>query len=274
MMPRYSIMPAPAIESLATGRSSAARRPSRMASSLRPSAASIIPSTQRLGPWSGCSRTVNSASTRADAKAARAAAASPRARAARPSNQARGKLSPQPDPNPPGFMAANRAPAAIKPGGLGSGWGESFPRAWFEGLAARARGDAAAARAAFASARVEAEFTVREQPDHGPSLCVLGMIDAALGRKEDVIREGRRAAELLPVAKDSIAGAGIMEYLGIIYAWTGEKKLAIDQVSATLRIPSDLNYGKLRLHPFWDPLRGDPRFEKLVASLAPKSANK
>ena len=65
-----------------------------------------------------------------------------------------------------------------------------------------------------------------------------------------------------------------MEYLAIIYAWTGEKALAIDQVAATLLIPSDLNYGKLRLHPFWDPLRGDPRFEKLVASLAPKSANK
>jgi hypothetical protein len=100
------------------------------------------------------------------------------------------------------------------------------------------------------------------------------MIDAALGRKEDAIREGRRAAELLPVTRDSIAGATIMEYLGIIYAWTGEKNLAIDQVAATLQIPSDLNYGKLRLHPFWDPLRGDPRFEKLVASLTPKSANK
>jgi len=167
-------------------------------------------------------------------------------------------------------VTANRALAAMKPGGLGSGSGESFPRAWFEGLAARARGDAAAARAAFASARMEAEATVREQPDYGPNLCVLGMIDAALGRKEDAIREGRRAVELLPVAKDSIAGAGIMEYLGIIYAWTGEKTLAIDQVTATLQIPSNLNYGKLRLHPFWDPLRGDPRFEKIVASLAPK----
>jgi TolB-like protein/Flp pilus assembly protein TadD len=171
-------------------------------------------------------------------------------------------------------VTVNRALAAMKPGGLGSGLGESFPRGWFEGLAARARGDAAAARAAFESARVEAEATVREQPDYGPSLCVLGMIDAALGRKEDAIREGRHAAELLPVAKDSIAGARIMEYLGIIYAWTGEKNLAMDQVAATLQIPSDLNYGKLRLHPFWDPLRGDPRFEKLVASLAPKSANK
>ena len=65
-----------------------------------------------------------------------------------------------------------------------------------------------------------------------------------------------------------------MEYLGIIYAWTGEKTLAIDQATATLQIPSDLNHGKLRLHPFWDPLRGDPRFEKLVALLAPKSTNK
>ncbi len=167
-------------------------------------------------------------------------------------------------------VTANRALAAMKPGGLGSGWGDRFPRAWFEGLAARARGDAAAARAAFASARVEAEATVREQPDYGPNLCVLGMIDAALGRKEDAIREGRRAVELLPVAKDSIVGATIMEYLGIIYAWTGEKTLAIDQVTATLQIPSNLNYGKLRLHPFWDPLRGDPRFEKIVASLAPK----
>jgi len=115
---------------------------------------------------------------------------------------------------------------------------------------------------------------VREQPDYGPNFCVLGMIDAALGRKEDAIREGRRAVELLPVAKDSIAGAGIMENLAIIYAWTGEKNLAIDRVAATLQIPSNLNYGKLRLHPFWDPLRGDPRFEKIVASLAPKSTNK
>ncbi|HEY6155402.1 MAG TPA: FlgO family outer membrane protein [Candidatus Udaeobacter sp.] len=172
------------------------------------------------------------------------------------------------------IATANRALAAMKPGGLGSGYGESFPRAWFEGLAARARGDEAAARDAFASARVEAEATVREQPDYGPNLCVLGMIDAALGRREDAIREGRRAAEVLPVAKDSLAGATIMEYLGIIYAWTGEKNLAIDEVAATLQIPSDLNYGKLRLHPLWDPLRGDPRFEKLVASLAPKSPNK
>ena len=110
----------------------------------------------------------------------------------------------------------------------------------------------------------------REQPDYGPTLAVLGMIDAALGRKEEAIREGRRAAELLPVDKDATGGANMMQFLAIIYAWIGEKDLATEQVAATVRIPSGLHYGSLRLHPFWDPLRGDPRFEKIVAALAPK----
>jgi hypothetical protein len=91
-----------------------------------------------------------------------------------------------------------------------------------------------------------------------------GLILAALGRKEEAIREGRRASELLPVTKDAINGALIMQYLGVIYAWAGERDLAIEQIAATLQVPGSLSYGQLRLHPFWDPLRGDPRFEKLV----------
>jgi len=90
------------------------------------------------------------------------------------------------------------------------------------------------------------------------------LIDAGLGRKEEAIREGHRAAELTPVAKDAVNGAHIMQFLGIIYAWTGEKDLAIEQIASTLQVPSLLSYGQLRLHPFSDPLRGDPRFEKLV----------
>jgi len=58
--------------------------------------------------------------------------------------------------------------------------------------------------------------------------------------------------------------------LAVIYAWTGQKDLAIDQLDANFRKPGDGSYGDLRLNPFWDPLRGDARFEKLVASLAPK----
>ena len=105
---------------------------------------------------------------------------------------------------------------------------------------------------------------MHEQSDNAQALCVLGMIDAALGRKEDAIREGRRAVELLPVTKDALAGAAVLTNLAITYAWAGEKDLAITQLEEVIQIPSPVSYGQLRLHPFWDPLRGDPRFEKLV----------
>ena len=148
--------------------------------------------------------------------------------------------------------------------------GLCIPFTLMEGCVARAFGDDARARKAFTAARAEVERKVSEQPDYGPPLCVLGLIDAGLGRKEEAIREGRRASELTPVTKDAINGAHIMQYLGIIYAWTGEKDLAVKQVEATLQAPGRLTYGQLRLHPDWDPLRGDPRFEKIVESLAPK----
>ena len=76
---------------------------------------------------------------------------------------------------------------------------------------------------------------------------------------------------MLPITRNSIDGAELMKYLAVIYAWCGEKELAIKQIQATLRVPSSLSYGNLKLHPYWDALRGDPRFEKIVADLAPKS---
>jgi TolB-like protein/Tfp pilus assembly protein PilF len=148
--------------------------------------------------------------------------------------------------------------------------GIPLPRGWCEGVAARARGDLEAANAAFKSARAGIEKIVREQPDYAEALCVLGLLDAGLGRKEDGLREGRRAVELLPVTKDAINGALVIEYLAVIYAWTGEKDRALEQLVIAARIPSDVSYGQLLLHPYWDPLRGDPRFKKIVASLAPK----
>ncbi len=166
--------------------------------------------------------------------------------------------------------AAAEALAAIPASGTATDL--NFPRSWSEALAARARGDEAAAQTAFLAARAELEKTVSEQPDYGPAFCVLGLIDAGLGRKEEAMREGRHAVELLPITKDSIDGAELMKYLGVIYAWCGEKDLAIEQIAATLRIPSTLSYGNLKLHPNWDSLRGNPRFEKIVADLAPKNA--
>jgi len=137
-------------------------------------------------------------------------------------------------------------------------------------LISRALGDNVAARAAFTRARSEVAQIVREQPTYAEELSVLGMIDAALGKKEEAIRNGRRAVELLPVTQDSITGALLAEHLAVIYTWTGEKDLALEQLGIVVRIPGGLSYGYLRLHPYWDPLRSDPRFEKIVNSLAPK----
>src|SRR5205814_1474345 len=114
------------------------------------------------------------------------------------------------------------------------------------------------------AARAQQEKIVQAQPDYGPALSVLGLIDAALGRKEEALREGRRAVELLPVEKDSMNGANMVKYLAIIAAWVGDKDLACEQLASVIRRPSSLSYGQLKLLPFWDPLRGDPRFEKLV----------
>jgi serine/threonine-protein kinase len=136
-------------------------------------------------------------------------------------------------------------------------------------IARLAKNDSAA-QAAFSAARTEQEKVVQEQPNYGPPLCVLGLIDAALGRKEEALREGRRAVELLPVSKDSINGVHMIEYLAMIGAWVGDKDLACEQLSIATRLPGGLSYGQLKLMPFWDPLRGDPRFEKIVNSLAPK----
>ena len=139
-----------------------------------------------------------------------------------------------------------------------------------EGLVARMKGDAAAAHAAFSAARARQEEAVRARPDDGPTLCVLGLIDAGLGRKEEALREGRRAVELAPILKDSLDGADVLYFYAVICAWTGECDLAIEQLETLAKIPAGVIYGDILLNPNWDPLRGDPRFEKIVASLAPK----
>jgi hypothetical protein len=128
------------------------------------------------------------------------------------------------------------------------------------------------AQLAFAAARAEQEKTAQAQPDYGPALCMLGVIDAALGRKEEALREGRRAVELLPMEKDPINGTLMIKYLAMIAAWVGEKDLACEQLTTAVRSPIGglVSYGELKLMPFWDPLRGEPCFEKIVASLAPK----
>jgi len=143
----------------------------------------------------------------------------------------------------------------------------TFSRPFMEGVIARMMKDDEKARAAFTAARAEQEKAIETQPNYGPALCVLGLIDAGLGRKEEALREGRRAVELLPVEKDPIWGITMVKYLAMIAAWAGNKDLACEQLAIAIHPPrpaSPITYGELKLLPFWDPLRGDARFEKLV----------
>jgi len=165
---------------------------------------------------------------------------------------------------------AASATAALFAGGESPFHDMSTNRPFVEGLIARMTGDDEKARAAFTAARAEQEKVVQSQPNFGPPWCVLGLIDAALGRKAEAVREGRRAVELSPVDKDAMRGPMMVEFLAMIAAWARDKDLACEQLAIAVRPPSWVGYGDLKLLPWWDPLRGDPRFEQIVASLAPK----
>jgi TolB-like protein/class 3 adenylate cyclase len=145
-----------------------------------------------------------------------------------------------------------------------------FGAAFGRGLLARMMKDEAKARAAFAAIRPEQEKIVRAQPDFGPAVCMLALIDAGQGRKEDALRESRRAVELVPLEKDALNGADMIHFSGIVAVWVGEKDLALQNLAKAAQLPGFLSYGRLKLLPWYDPLRGDPRFEKIVQSLAPK----
>ena len=167
------------------------------------------------------------------------------------------------------LAAAADALAVLGDNGFGDDPVKFSPR-FVEGLIARMTKNDRKAQSAFAAARMEQEKIIQAQPDYGPALCVLGLIDAGLGRKAEALREARRAVELLPLEKDSINGMRMVECFAIIAAWIGDKDLACDQLATAMSYPSLLSYGHLKLLPFWDPLRGDQRFEEIVASLAPK----
>jgi TolB-like protein/class 3 adenylate cyclase/Tfp pilus assembly protein PilF len=142
-----------------------------------------------------------------------------------------------------------------------------FTRTYAKGLVARMKGDEEGALAAFSAARTEQEKTVRAQSDdfsESAELCSLGLIDAALGRKQEALSEGRRAVELGPITKSALDGPGILYFYAAICAQVGERDLAIEQLKTLAQIPAGACYGELRLDPFWDPLRGDPRFEKIA----------
>ena len=153
--------------------------------------------------------------------------------------------------------------------------GMLVPAAWFEAMAARMRGDEAAARTAFHAARVEAERLVQADAQEPRSLGLLAMIDAGLGCKEQAIREARHACELSLGELSTRQVPVVACNLAVVYAWTGEPELACQTLEAWIARPAgpfllrQPTYGDFRLNPAWDPLRGNPRFDALVARLAP-----
>ena len=169
--------------------------------------------------------------------------------------------------------AVQRALAAIPPEGDEVGDNFVGPREWFVGFAAQTFNDPETARAAYTAARVLLGKTIRDQPDVAPAWGLIGRVDAALGRKAEAVREAQRACELLPLTKDAWFGPWSIRDLALVYASTGETDLALAELEKILGIqsPGKVSYGELKLDPSWDPLRGDPRFEKMVADLAPKN---
>jgi tetratricopeptide (TPR) repeat protein len=143
--------------------------------------------------------------------------------------------------------------------------GEVFlSRSFVGGLIARMTKDEGKAQAAFAAARAKQQKVVQAQPNDSEELGRLGLIDAYLGRKQEALREARRAVELVPMEKDSLEGVRRVANLAMIAASIGDKDLAFEQLESIIGRPSPLSYGGLKLFPWWDPLRGDPRFEKLL----------
>jgi len=145
-----------------------------------------------------------------------------------------------------------------------------FPKSWYQAMIVRTKGDSARAMAAFRECREILAQRLIVKPEHARTIAVLAQVDAGLGQKELAVREAQHAIDLMPISKDIYDGALVLEGLAQVYAWSGDRDRAIELVQKLLTMPGYTNYGRLKLHPLWSPLRGDPQFEKIINSLAPK----
>jgi len=145
-----------------------------------------------------------------------------------------------------------------------------FPKSWYQAMIARAKGDSVRATAAFRECREILAQRLIVKPEHARTIAVLAQVDAGLGEKDLAVREAQHAIDLMPISKDIYDGALVLEGLAQVCAWSGDRDRAIELVQKLVSMPGYTNYARLKLHPLWSPLRGDPRFEKIVASLAPK----
>jgi serine/threonine-protein kinase len=139
-----------------------------------------------------------------------------------------------------------------------------MPKAQLAGNVYNLLGQADLARASYAAARELLEAEVLKRHDDDRVRSALGMTYAALGMKEEAIREGKRAVELVPVSKDAIDGPARLSDMAAIYVMVGEHDAAVDLIEQLLSIPSDISVPLLRLEPIWRPLFDHPRFKQLI----------
>jgi serine/threonine protein kinase len=151
------------------------------------------------------------------------------------------------------------------------GWSQMpVPSGCYSIQLARFRGDDLRTNSAFAETREQLNQMVQKSPANALLLCKLGLVDALLNNKELAISEGKRAVEMLPISKDAVDGPLVAASLATVYTWTNEPDLAFEMLSSLAKTPNGIYYGDLKLSAYMEPLRRDPRFDKLLAELAPK----
>ncbi len=165
------------------------------------------------------------------------------------------------------YDAANRVIAATPAKFVDGAFGGTFG-VGADGQVARARGDKQKALAVFAAARKKLDATWATSPRMKSTSRRVAMVDAGLGRKEDAIREARRRSISCRLPRTHNGVRLQVADLALVYAWTGERDRALEQLEIVATIPGEAptTYGDLKFNPCWDDLRGDKRFDKIVAA--------
>lgn len=148
-----------------------------------------------------------------------------------------------------------------------------YPRAWYEAMIARAEADEEKMRQSFEAAQKILLAREQERPFIRTQIA-LAQVLAGLGRKVDGISLARRVVQSVPPERNAYNGSLVLQGLAQVYTWTGEKELALETLERLISIPGYLSYGYLLHDPAWNPLRGEDRFEALLAALAPPSSKR